>query len=331
MKLVKLFALMLAVALLVVSNATAGEAPEVTLKMNGTIQSWASYAQTNTDTAQVGFGLRRVRARMVVGIGDVKAFVQMELTSPKLLDARIQFKLSDNMELRMGRFISAGMRGAGLTSHTVIDIVERPVSAQTWGSKTVGADFRDYGVALEGKMSDLNYKLSLHNGDGALNIKPSHKSTATGQAQGVAMSGMLFYKPADIKGLEVGGYYGMGNKYVNEYTSYNAYAYYEPGPFRIKAEMVSVKDAAEVTFNGYYGFGAYSISEKVELLARYEVVDLNADVDDDEQTDITIGASYFLYPGSKSSAKLTAAYVMQQEAGDAVDNDVFYLATQIVF
>jgi len=91
------FALFLVFAFAALSFA--GEKPEVKVKVGGTVQGWASYAQTNTDTAQVGFGLRRVRWRFYGSISDnFKTFVQLETVSPKLLDARIQWKINDNME-----------------------------------------------------------------------------------------------------------------------------------------------------------------------------------------------------------------------------------------
>lgn len=312
----------------------AGEMPDITVKTNGTVQFWGSFAQTDTDTAEAGFGLRRVRLRFTGTMGpNLKAFVQMELTTPKLLDARIQYKLSENAELRVGRFIGAGMRGGGLTSHTVIDIIERPVSAQKWGSMTIGADYRDYGMALLGKYSDISYNITLHNGDGAVNIKPSHKSTASTQTTGAAVSGMLTYKPATVKGLEAGGYYGMGNKYFNEYSSYSGYLYFEPLPYRVKAEYVAVVDKngpKDVTFNGYYIFGAYRIQNNIELLARWEQVDPNTDVDKNEETDITFGASYAFFPEKWSASNITAAYVIQDEDAN-IDNNIFYIMFQLVF
>jgi FAD/FMN-containing dehydrogenase len=79
-----------------------------------------------------------------------------------------------NAEVALGQWeyqvLGAGVRAGGLTSHTKIDIVERPMSAQMWASKTVGGDYRDYGVATFGKVGDFNYNLTVHNGDGAANI-----------------------------------------------------------------------------------------------------------------------------------------------------------------
>ena len=312
------------------------------VKVNGTIQSWFSYAQTNTDTSQVGFGLRRVRLRFKSDLGEnIKGYVQFEANSPKLLDARIEYYFFPKLKVYLGRFIGAGMRGAGLTSHTSIDLVERPASALLWARKTVGSDYRDYGAEIIGKSANFTGKLFFHNGGGAKNIKPSQIKEATKQTAEIAVSAMGTFAPKTVvKGLEVGGYYGKGNKYFNDYSSYSAYAYYEPKPLRIKAEYISVvnKDAyitesavKDLIFSGYYLFGAYRILENLEALARYEVVDLNTGLSGDEETIITIGASYALFPTKWKEAKITPAYVIRREAGNLINNNIFYMMFQIVF
>lgn len=316
--------------------------PEVKVKVAGTVQAWGSYAQTNTDTAQVGFGLRRVRLRFYGSIGDnVKTFVQLETTSPKLLDARIQWKINDNMEIRMGRFIAAGVRGGGLTSHTKLDIVERPESARLWASRTVGADYRDYGVALFGKAKDFKYNVWVHNGAGAANIRPSNRGTAGVQTQGVAVAGMVTYMPKSVKGLEAGAHYGMGNKYLNEYNSYSAYLYYEPKPVRFKAEYIALSNidalgsGVDLEMMGFYVFGAFRVTPNWELVGRFESLDPNTDDNnggkDDERTDITVGATYSWFPAAWGQTKATFAYVIQNEAATTVDNNYFYMMWQVLF
>jgi len=334
--------LLICTTFLLLTNSAFAENPEVKVKVAGTVQAMASYAQTNTDTAQAGFGLRRVRLRFTSDFSSkIKGYVQFEATGPSLVDARIHYIFSKQVEVWVGKSYGAGMRGGVLTSHTKIDIVERPTSALIWARKTVGSDFRDYGAEVIGKAADFTGRIWIHNGSNSLNLKPSQRTTASTQTQSVAVDAMGVFKPKTVKGLEAGGHFGVGNKYVNDYTNYSAYAYYEPSPFRVKAEMVSVtsKDAwnvngqmKDLTFLGYYAFGGYKIVRNVELLARYEVVDPNTDVNDDQETDITIGASYAFWPDDWRAAKITGAYVIQQEAGDIeVNNNIFYIMFQIVF
>ncbi len=311
------------------------DGPDIKVRLGGTVQAMASYSQTGgADTAQIGFGLRRVRLRAYSNFSKhFKGFIQMEVTSPKLLDARLTYMLNENFNIRVGRFIGAGVRSGGLTSHTVIDIVERPLTAQMWGKSTIGGDYRDYGLAVFGKIGGgLAYNITVHNGDGSLNIKATHKGAGTTLNSNFAFSGMLTFKPAAVKGLEAGGYYGVGNSTVNDYSAYNVYLYYTPKNFEVKAEYIGWKDnAADVSSMGYYVFGGYNFAKNFEVLARYENFDPNADAADDAQSLITIGARYFLFPSKKTAGKITAAYVIHGEEGTAIDNDVFQIMFQLVF
>lgn len=324
------------------------DVPDIKLKVGGTVQSWASY-QMGDDFNQMGFGLRRVRGRFSATFSEnLKSFVQFEMTTFKLLDARIQYIINKNVELRVGRFIGAGMRGAGLTSHKDIDIVERPVTAQMWGSNTVGADYRDYGAEgiFKGKVGEagtLTGRLWIHNGGGALNLKPSHKgdSAPVLEDESTAIDAMATFKAENIKGLELGGHFGIGNKDVADYSNYSAFVYWEPKPIRIKAEIASttldggspVVAGDDLTFMGYYVFGAFRFADNWEGLARFETVDPDTDSDDDESTDITVGLSYSFWPAQVYTSKITGAYVIQSE-GDAlgdIDNNIFYVMFQVIF
>jgi len=326
----------LIIFLLAASMTQAQDGPEKSVRLGGSVQAMVSSAQTNTDSSQFGVGLRRIRLRAYASLGKkVKAFIQYSAKSNKVLDARITYKFSPEFQMRIGRFIGAGVKGGGLTSHTKIDIVERPVTAQKWGAATIGADYRDYGVAFLGNVSGFSYNLTFHNGAGNMNVLASHKSIGNKLKSGVAVSAMVGFKPEGVKGLDVGGYFGQGNKYYNDYSSYSGYVYYQPGKFRFKGEYVSwtnKNSPTELTSNGYYAFVAYKVMKKIELLARYETYDPNSDLSDDEQTDITIGAGYSIWPSKWTAAKVTLAYVIQGESGNTtIDDNVLYAFFQLIF
>ena len=313
----------------------AQEAPDIKFSLGGTVQAMVSYAQTGADTSQVGFGVRRTRIKAKASFGkSFTGFLQYSAASSKMLDARMTFKLNKAFNIRVGRFIGAGVRAGGLTSHTVIDIVERSVTAQHWGKSTIGGDYRDYGIAFMGKFNDFGYNLTIHNGAGAANIKASHKSQAKTLNENVAISGMVNFKPKTVKGLEAGGYYGIGNANVNDYSAYNAYVYWEPKPIRVKVEYTGWTNkygTVDVNKNGYYVFGAYGFAKNFEALVRYEAFDGNTDIDENGETIITVGARYFLFPAKWTASKITVAYAIHGEQGTAVDNDVFYMMFQMAF
>lgn len=337
-KLVKLFTILLIISF-TSSQLHAQDSPEIKVRIGGTIQAWTSLGQIHdSDTNSLGWGLRRVRLRAYSSFGDkMKGFFQMEVTSPKLLDARIEYLLNKQFKIRAGRFIGAGVRGAGLTSHTKIDITERPLSAVMWGKNTIGADYRDYGVDVVGKFGDLSATLTLHNGNGALNIR--NRQSGVGPQNGsFAISGMLNFKPKKVKGLEAGGYFGVGNSEVNEYNAFNVFAYYEPKPLRIKAEVIGFTNTIggnDFSRMGYYVFAGYGFAKNWELVARFENYDHNTDVDDNEITLITFGGTYSLFSKKWAAGKITAAYTLQSEADTQlypeIDNNVFQLVMQLVF
>ncbi|MCB0731517.1 MAG: hypothetical protein KDC88_10825 [Ignavibacteriae bacterium] len=336
-KITKLFTIIL-VVLFSAGLLMAQDEPEFSYKMGGTVQAWTSMGEIHgADTNSLGWGLRRVRLRAYATLGDkMKGFVQMELTSPKLLDARIQYLVTKAFTVTAGRFIGAGVRAGGLTSHTVIDITERAYSAIKWGGATIGADYRDYGLDFAYNFGDVTANVTLHNGNGAANVL--NRQTAVGPMNGsFAVSGMLKYQPAAIKGLEAGGYYGMGNAQINEYNSFNAYVYYEPKPIRVKAEVIgwtnvgAATDGSDLSRMGYYVFAGYGFAKNWEAVARYENYDHNTDVDDNEITLITLGATYSVFETKWTAGKLTGAYVLQQEAGTEIDNNVIQLVMQLVF
>jgi hypothetical protein len=314
------------------------------LKINGTIQAVGSYAQTSTDTNQVGFGLRRVRVRLTANFSDhIKGFVQYEMTSFSLLDARIEYIFTPKVQIRVGRFVGAGLRAAGLTSHYDIDIIERVNSALIWAKKGIGTDYRDYGAEIIAKTGDFTGRLWVHNGLGSKNIVPSERATATIKNEEFAVTGMGIFMPKSIKGLELGGHIGVGNSNLDRnYIDYSGFIYYEPKPIRLKAEFVTliennakntVNGPADLIFLGYYLFGAYRVAKNYELLGRFEIVDEDLDINNNEETYFTLGASYSIYPENWKASKITTAYVLHKEGSALpnIANNIFYLMWQIVF
>ncbi|MCK5076728.1 MAG: porin [Calditrichia bacterium] len=338
--------LTLILLLTISTTAFAQDKPDLKVKFGGTIQAWGSYAQTDTDTALIGFGLRRVLLRTYADFTEnLSGYFQIStaqksdtvgvtgLTTFQLLDARIDYKINKNLKVKFGRFVGAGVRSASNTSHKKIDLVERAYSAKMWAKNTIGSDSRDYGVEIEAKtQKGFTGRFWIHNGNNKKNTQPSMTKLSTTQNTGLAWHAMGVFKPETVKGLEVGAHYGMGNKYYKKYTDYSAYAYYKNKQFRIKAEYISYElDAIKETSTGYYLFGAYKFLEKNELMARYEIFDQNTEADDDKDILITLGASHTLFKDSEYSAKVTGAYVLNQEETKDIDDNVFYVQFQFVF
>jgi hypothetical protein len=307
-------------------------------KIGGTVQSF--YSLQSTDEVNSGFGLRRVRVRWLANIdGKLRTFIQSDLTSNSLagalVDARIEYHFSDQFNIRVGRFVGAGVRGGALTSHTDIDIVERSYSANQWALKTIGGDFRDFGLQLEAKSSNkmITGRLWLHNGSGSLNIRNTEAGYNQDKFAASAVDAMLIIQPQNIDNLEIGGHFGIGNSDIKKLNSFSAYAYYTPGPLHLKTELILLTDkpgAVGGTSLGYYLFGGYDATEHIQLVARWEPYDPNTDQENDKLTFMTLGIVFKEYSG-KVNHKLTAAVVLPSEQGHSIDNTTAYALWQIVF
>lgn len=335
MKKVKRLFLLFLITLLIASFNFAQDKSDFTTKLGGTIQFWGSYGEINSaDTNSLGFGIRRARLKVHSTLGNkVKGYIQVEVSSPKLVDARIEYLISDAFTIRAGRFVGASIRGGSLTSHTEIDITERPLTAVKWASLTVGSDYRDYGVDFAASLGDITANVTFHNGNGSENITNRQSKNADANIS-LAISAMLAFKPKSVKGLEAGGYYGHGNPTYNEYNSYNAYIYYEPMPIRLKAEIISWTNLGginNISQLGYYLFAGYRIANNWEAVARFENYDPNIDLKKNEQRLITIGATYAVFSDEWKAAKITAAYTFINESGSEINNNVAQIVMQLAF
>lgn len=67
---------------------------------------------------------------------------------------------------------------------------------------------------------------------------------------------------------------------------------------------------------------AYVINKSVELLPRFEIFDPYTDFNDNEETLITLGDSYFIFPGNWTSGKITVVYVLRDNKLNTNGNDL---------
>lgn len=313
------------------------------------IQAYSGYYNIgDAANEQIGFGVKRLRIYAKPTITEkLSGYIQIEaaqsmsnltvedtmktsdfLSGFKLLHANIDYKLNDQYTITVGKFIGAGMMGAGLLSSKNIDLVDRPEAAVTWAKETAGTDFADYGAEVTMKQDfGVTSKLWIHNGSVNKNIT-SGKGSAN---KSVAVDFWASYKPSFAPMAEFGGSVGKGNQYIVNQFNYTAFLYLSPAPFRIKAEYASVENKDfDRTFNGFYVLGAYAVTPNIEVMGMYDWVDKNADVDKDEVVNYTFGASYYFFPKQKSTSKITAGYTIKTEDESVkVDNDMFIIQYQL--
>jgi len=319
-----------------------------------TIQSWASYTTydhyvMNADssgmildetTTQFGNGIRRARLRGKMTKGQVSAFVQYDAVSSYIVDAQIDYEFTDNLTLRMGRFVGAGSQAGGNTSHTAIDFAERSIVGRNWASAVGRSDYRTFGMAIIGKFNRYHYQIMAQNGNNSLNLLPygtksSHSIEDTG-----AIPQLDFAISTKIgSAMDVGLHYGLPNEDRINVSSATGFFYFRPadytkGKFRSKfdfARVVNHANAEDEVSLGWGLGGFYMLSEKIELGAGYQNWDENTDADKDGVGNILLAATYSPNPDhwKDSLFKLVATFKTAEADYEPLDPMIIHVVWQV--
>ncbi len=362
MKLNKKFLLSAVITMVITSQAIAQA------KFEFSLQSWGSYTSYDhaADTAdayyefdettgnavlvpaeitpaysstQFGFGIRRARLRGKMSHGKAAAFVQFEAAgSPTLLDARLDYSLSDNLKLRMGRFIGAGSQAGGRTGHTSIDFIERSIVGRNWGAALSRSDYRTYGIGLLGKMNQFKYEITMNNGANTINLKPYNvKSGGSATDTGLLPQIDLMGEMAVSNGINIGASYGLANEDRINRSSATGFVYYKPedygsGDVRSKFDLAMVNDVdGDYGMFGYSVLGAMRMTDKIEVGGRYESWDPNNDVEEDAVSNITIGINFAPNPDKWMDTlfKFDLTYKMAQDSDGVPDPVIAHFMWQM--
>ncbi|MCF7827153.1 MAG: hypothetical protein K9N29_10955 [Candidatus Marinimicrobia bacterium] len=319
-----------------------------------TIQSWASYTTydhyimsadssgmiLDKTTTQLGNGIRRARLRGKMTKGQVTAFVQYDAVSSYIVDAQIDYEFSDNLTLRMGRFVGPGSQAGGNTSHTAIDFAERSIVGRNWASAVGRSDYRTFGMAVIGKFNRFHYQIMAQNGNNSLNLLPygtksSHSNEDTG-----AIPQLDFAISTKIgSAMNVGLHYGLPNEDRINVSSATGFFYFRPadytkGKFRSKFDFARVVNHATVEDEVSLGWGLggfYMLSEKIELGAGYQNWDVNTDVDKDGIGNILLAATYSPNPEhwKDSLFKLVATFKTAEADNEPLDPMIIHMVWQV--
>ncbi|MCA1800941.1 MAG: OprO/OprP family phosphate-selective porin [Rhodothermaceae bacterium] len=323
---------------------------DVRFRLGGTFQPRFTYDQfggvddAGNEVSTAAFGIRRARLRLYGQIGsDIVIFFQMEGsgTSTQLMDIRVAYRLYNDWFIRAGRFVGAQPRVFAITSHSSLDVIERPAIGEVWARGTLGADGRDYGVELYYKTSDAELRLFAHNGANNDNFRPNTGGNRPSDNRGFnpALSAYASYNPSFFDGLEVGlfgGYNPSENSNTayaspfegRKYSNYSGHIYWgaDPGsqPVRIKADYLGIRyksflmpgtdgtfpQTFQQTVSGASLFASVMPSKAVEAFTRVEYIDFGH-MDDTYDTFLTFGATYSMSAArgkAFGNARLTLAW-----------------------
>jgi hypothetical protein len=318
--------------------------------------------------SRLGFGIRRLRLRLRANMGSRLAFfVQGEGANAdfKMLDFALEYQASSLLKMRAGRIISA--RPGAFGSHTRIDAVDRPVSLGEWAKRTIGADGHDFGLEVQVAGTQGYVRTFLHNGDGDWGRARGNFREEVGMGdatRGINQTGLAAtleaaYKPAAVRGLEVGGFAGVNtsrnpNTAYQEvgraYTTYSVHAYWgaTPGsqPVRLKADLLGIRyetlEAALLEapidhrqqMRGVSLLAAGRVLQAAEVFARYERFDPNTFVSGDDYAFTTVGASFSpsaMRGQSYHQERVTLAWTTRFDDGVQMASHGLVLQAQIVF
>ena len=220
--------------------------------------------------------------------------------------------------LQVGQFKpSFGMEG--IQSSAELDFAERAAQSSVLG----WSDYRDLGIMGGWKRGIWQARLGVFNGEGP---------NAPDENEDKDVSAKIMLDPVPNLHLGISGYKGKGkqDRFLNE--RWGVEAAWSPGPWSFKGEFAAGHGATSLgsapgRSTGYLQ-GACFFHPKLQGAARFDWWEPNTNAGRDIQNEITLGVNWFV---SKNNAKLQANYVIHNEEGPSVNNDLVRLVAQVSF
>jgi phosphate-selective porin OprO and OprP len=256
-------------------------------------------------------------------------------SSPKLLDAYIDCKLSEYFVITAGQF-KLPFSYENLTSSNKMEMIDRSqaVEALVFRGKDVNGNQngRDIGIQIGGTLLKLNdrsvidYRAGLFNGQGINTVDLNESKDFVGR---------LIFHP--IKGLDFGGSYlnGLGNYAVTKASPaidhrknrYGLEVSYELKNFSFRSEYLRGEDNKAVREGWYAQAGYYIIPQKLQFLFKYDKYNPSIST----LGDISILYTTCLNYNFNSYSRIQLAYIFRQEQGPKINNNIGQVQYQIGF
>ncbi|MHB8055137.1 MAG: porin [Candidatus Aminicenantales bacterium] len=291
-----LLAVTLALVPLGFAEETKPPAPAVSsstaFKLSGYTHILGTIQKTGVDSLAV----RRVRFTLSAEIlKNLKAKVQVDVSrAPSLVDAQFDYTFSEFLALRFGQFyVPFGVEST--TSTSSLDFINQAIAVEKLApGRDVGTQGRDIGAILTGKYSIFDYNFGLFNGPGANKAETNDEKD---------FAGRLGIKPFDF--LSVGASYYKG-KYSattgmpalrRDKNGFDVGLAF--GDVTLKGEYLHAIDD-KIDKNGWFvQAGWFVLPKTVQILAKYDALDVNTDLADDGLRLFTAGVNWFFSDKSK--------------------------------
>ena len=299
-------------------------------KISGLVNLRYQYS-TETDnyvSGRNGFDVRRVYLDFRGNaIKELSYRVQIDFaTTPKILDAYVEWKPSKYIGLQAGQF---------KTAYT-LENPYSPSNLETADNSQVISKLitdynnngRDIGLALNGSFFQkkgynlIEYKIGLLNGNN-INTTDNNKTKD--------VYGVLIVNPLKSLSFDASLYKG---KYGVETAKYDRNrsslgAKYDDGKLLVRAEyvageigttQVNLKDA-----KGYYISTAYYITDKLQPVLKYDFYQNDKTTSSSEITNYVVGLNYWITPKTRLQANYT-----RKDNKDSTKADTDYLVAQLL-
>lgn len=290
------------------------------------------YLLTEENSKRSGFDIRRARLDIKGAITPFFSYrLQTELADkPKLLDAYGEIKVADYFVITVGQFkIPFSMEN--LASSNKLEVIDRSQVVEALvarGKDVIGnQNGRDIGIQFGGGFMKKNgipvieYRLGFFNGSG-INI-----ADTANDAKDVV--GRVVINP--VKGLSFGGgYYGGYGKALHTNVDgvsqarnrLGFEASYVLSRFSIRGEYILGSDKGTDRAGWYLQSGYFIIPQKFQLVAKYDLFDINTATADNTSISYVFGGNY----NFNSWSRLQIFYTIRAEQIKSVINN--YLAAQ---
>ncbi|MDI6403133.1 porin, partial [Balneolaceae bacterium ANBcel3] len=271
-------------------------------RLMGFLQQQFIFNENNSVPHQ--FSIHRVRVGLQgrvteqVHITLVGGYTEPPDDTPRLVNAFADYHLHPMLSIRAGQFlVPFGLEGQEIIA--LNPAIERSTVVRRMNTFMM---FSDVGVQVGGRLSNFEYAFALVNGAGANRAEQIDPKDLVGRV------GIRFN---DRLNVGFSGHIGRyqpdpaSTKYESRYrggvdVDFSASGFFFRGEYLYRQDDRPDNDA--IKRHGGYGLAGYALSERLDVIARYEYMDQNTRLNRQNLSIVTLGANVSPFEKTRISA-----------------------------